>query len=268
MSEISVFEQIRKHCEVLNISLSDIEAAALTSRLNMSEEEISKLCDVFAYLDEKKNEAIVSTCLKLSRLPLKEPKTFEGFDFSRLHGKDIEKLKNIATLSPLYEHRNLAFIGPQGIGKTHLAMAFGTACCKKGIKTYFLKATELDQKLISARKSDRVGALTSGLVKPSCLIIDEIGRCSFDRENTRIFFDIVDRRSNKEGPNCMIFTSNKTPYTWGEFFDETDSLLCALDRIFDNARVFMMKGESYRGRKLETIAVEAGGTSVLLGIKK
>ena len=65
----------------------------------------------------------------------------------------------------------------------------------------------------------------------------------------------------------MIFTSNKTPDTWGEYFDETDSLLCALDRIFDNARVFMMKGESYRGRKLETIAIEAGGTSKLLGIK-
>ena len=118
-----------------------------------------------------------------------------------------------------------------------------------------------------ARKNDRIGALTNGLVKPSCLIIDEIVRCSFDRENTRIFFDIVDRRSNKEGPNCMIFTSNKTPDTWGEYFDETDSLLCVLDRIFDNSRVFMKKGESYRGRKLETIAIEAGGTSKLLGIK-
>ena len=257
MGEISIFEQIRNHCETLNIPLSETEAAALTSGLDMSQEEISKLCDVFAYLSERKSEAIVAACLKLSRLPLKEPKTFEGFDFSRLHGKDIEKLKGFSTLSPLYEHRNLAFIGPQGIGKTHLAMAFGTACCRKGIKTYFLKATELDQKLTDARKSDRIGAAISGLVKPSCLIIDEIGRCSFCRENTRILFDIIDRRSGKKGPNCMIFTSNRTPDTWGDYFDETDSLLCALDRIFDNARVFMMKGESYRGRKLETIAVEA-----------
>lgn len=29
-----------------------------------------------------------------------------------------------------------------------------------------------------------------------------------------------------------------------------DSLLCSLDRAFDNASVFIMKGESYRGRKL------------------
>ncbi len=143
-------------------------------------------------------------------------------------------------------------------------MAFGRACCERGIKAYFLKATELDQRMTAARKNDRVAAVTNGLVKPSCLIIDEIGRCTFDKENTRIFFDIIDRRSNKEGPSCMIFTSNKTPDTWGEYFSEEDSLLCVLDRIFDNATVFMMKGESYRGRKLETLAIEASGTAALL----
>ena len=31
-----------------------------------------------------------------------------------------------------------------------------------------------------------------------------------------------------------------------------------LDRIFDDATVFMMKGDSYRGKKLETIAIETG----------
>lgn len=73
-----------------------------------------------------------------------------------------------------------------------------------------------------------------------------------------MFFDMVDRRYNKDGPNTMIFTSNRTPDKWGEFFDEDSSLLCALDRIFDDATVFMMKGESYRGKKLETVAIETG----------
>jgi DNA replication protein DnaC len=111
-----------------------------------------------------------------------------------------------------------------------------------------------------ARKSDRTGTVINSLVKPSCLIIDKVGRCNFDKENTRLFFDVVDRRTNKEGPNCMIFTSNKTPNTWREYFEEEDSLLCALDRIFDDAIVFMMKGEGYRGRHLETIALEARDT--------
>ena len=94
------------------------------------------------------------------------------------------------------------------------------------------------------KENDSVGSTTNGLVKPSCLIIDEMGRCKFDKENTRIFFDVIDRRASKEGPNCMIFTSNKSPSQWKEDFDEDDTLLCALDRIFDNAIVYMMDGKA------------------------
>lgn len=260
----TVFEEMEKYCEYLKLGISAAELAALCGQLNMDERETCNLKEVFKALDKKKNETIISTCLKLSRLPLKEPKTFETFDFSRLHGKDVEKLKSLSSLSPLYEKKNIAFIGPQGIGKTHLSMAFGRACCEAGIKTYFIKATELDQKITAARKNDRLSRLVNGLIKPSCLIIDEIGRCTFDTENTRIFFDIVDRRINKDGPNCMIFTSNKSPGTWEHYFDESDSLLCALDRIFDDALVFMMKGESYRGRKMKMFAIETQSTSHFL----
>ena len=82
--------------------------------------------------------------------------------------------------------------------------------------------------------------------------------CVFNKESTRMFFDMVDRRYNKEGPNTMILTSNTSPNKWGEFFGEDSSLLCSLDRIFDDATVFMMKGSSYRGKRQETIALETG----------
>ena len=63
----------------------------------------------------------------------------------------------------------------------------------------------------------------------------------------------------------MIFTSNKGPDKWGEFFNEDSSLLCALDRIFDDATVFMIKRNSYRGKNCETIALSAGAPSALSG---
>ena len=85
----------------------------------------------------------------------------------------------------------------------------------------------------------------------------------FDKENTRMFFDVIDRRYSKEGPNNMIFTSNKTPDKWGEFFGEDSSLLCALDRIFDDALVFMIKGNSYRGQNCRTVSITAGELSPL-----
>ena len=54
----------------------------------------------------------------------------------------------------------------------------------------------------------------------------------------------------------MIFTSNKMPSLWKENFQEDDALLCALDRIFDDATVFTIKGQSFRGKKLETVALQ------------
>lgn len=253
----SVFDRIAMHAKSLKIDLSAAEIAALIQKENICDQSVSDICAVFQYLEKEHNEAVVDRCLKFSRLPRKEPKTFENFDFNCIKGKDTDALKNIATLAPLYARKNLAFIGPQGVGKTHLAMAFGNAVCGRGMKSYFLKATELNQRLTEARRLDKVATVTNGLVKPSCLIIDEIGRCTFDEVNTQIFFDVIDRRSNKEGPNCMIFTSNKMPNTWGNYFVEKDSLLCAMDRFFDDSTVFMINGESYRGKKTQTVSLEA-----------
>ena len=90
------------------------------------------------------------------------------------------------------------------------------------------------------------------------MIIDEIGHCEFDKENTRLFFDLIDRRYNKEGNFNMVFTSNKNPALWREDFNEGSTLLCALDRIFDEATVFKLRGESFRGKKLDTVSVQTG----------
>lgn len=263
----SLFEQIQDSAKYLNLDFCAQEMAQLAFSKALQDEQLQAIAEMFDYLKSKKSERIVSTLLRMSRLPLKEPKTFENFDFSQLHGKQTDALRNLPSMSALYAHKNLAFIGPHGVGKTHLAMAYGRKCCTNGMKAYFLKATELNQRLMDARKYGRESSTINGLVKPSCLIIDEVGRCVFDRENTRMFFDVIDRRYNKDSTSTMIFTSNKSPDKWGEFFNEDSTLLCALDRIFDDATVFMIKGNSYRGRKCETIALSAGEPTALPKMK-
>lgn len=254
----TIFEKIEQCACTLNIELSAQEMAHYASTVRLLDSDLTMIHDLFGYLRDKKVETVVNMLLRTSKLPLKEPKSFENFDFSLIHGKEVEKLQALPTLSAIYARKNLAFIGPQGVGKTHLAMAFGRKCCEQGMKTYFLKASELNQKLLDARRYGREGTAVTSLLKPSCLIIDEIGRCVFDKENTRLFFDIVDRRYSKDGPNSMIFTSNKNPDKWDEYFSEDSSLLCALDRMFDNATVFLLNGDSYRGKNLETVNLEAG----------
>ena len=73
---------------------------------------------------------------------------------------------------------------------------------------------------------------------------------------TDLFFDVVDRRYEKDCANTMILTSNTPTNNWDEFFTGDDTLLCTLDRLFDRASVFVMKGASFRGAELEIFSVE------------
>lgn len=242
----------------LGLQLAAAEVAALTSDHDMGgDAEHGALVVTFACLAEKRRRASTETLLRLSRLPRREPKTFDGFDFSKIQGRDAGALAKLPALAYLYVHRNVAFIGPGGIGKTHLAQAYGRECCMRGLKTYYMKANELRDRFQRAAERGSAQRTVATLVKPSCLIVDEVGRCVFDRACTDLFFDVIDRRYEKKGPNAMIFTSNVAPSSWDEFFTGDEALLCALDRVFDKASVFMMHGPSCRGSGLDTYSVEA-----------
>lgn len=252
----SLIEQIQADASVLDVKITTQEIAGYLDKKKIPPEHLESMAEFMSFLRQNQREKAISALLSHSRIPQKVPSTFDNFDFSRVTGENAGQIKSLPNLAALYSRQNIAFIGPPGVGKTHLSMAYGNACCRQGLRAYFIKATELNEKFTKARRTGAESSAVSGLVRPSCLIIDEIGRSIFDMENTRLFFDMIDRRCSKEGPNCMIFTSNLTPDKWRDFFREEDSLLCALDRTFDAATVYLMKGDSYRGRNLKTYSIE------------
>ena len=253
----SAFERVEEDARYLEVDCPAGELARIAQGRGWGDAELEAIADLFSTLRESKRETTVNTLLKLSRLPLEKPKTFDNYDFCRLRGKDVEALRRLPSLSHFHAGSNIAFIGPSGVGKTHLAKAYGRECCLRGYKAYILTGSELKTKLKAAIANGTEDKAVSSISKPSCLIIDEVGRCKFDKRQTNLFFDIVDHRYEKRTPMTTIFTSNYGPDKWGEFFDGDSTLLCALDRIFDHAAVFMMRGTSYRGAQLEKFAVEA-----------
>lgn len=259
MTESNI-ELIQKTAAEMKLNIETGDLASFFSRENYSEEDIDIVLKTFAWLKKKRHEDTVDTLLKLSRILRRKLNTFDNFDFSVFAGEDASKLQNLSTLSPVYSHKNIALIGPPGIGKTHIVEALGTKCCESEMRSYFIKASEMNDKLTRARRTDHVSSTINGFVRPSCLIIDEVGTCRFDAENTKIFFDIVDRRTVKDGPNCMAFTSNSSPDKWKDFFADDDSVLRALDRVFDKALVFNLKGDSYRGKECEVISLHTRST--------
>ena len=177
----ALYGRASEHAGSFGISILPEELAELAVRNDMGEEELKAIETLFAYLADRHHDQQIETLLRFSRLPQKVPKTFENFDFDRIRGRDAAALRKLPALSNLHARKNIAFIGPGGIGKTHLAQAYGRACCLACYKTYYLKATELRDRLGKAADAGNTSRVVASLVKPSCLIIDEVGRCTFDK---------------------------------------------------------------------------------------
>ena len=70
----------------------------------------------------------------------------------------------------------LAWLGPSGVGKTHLATALGHKATQAGIKTRFITAADLMLQLSAAHRQGRLKEYFHRTVlAPRCLLIDEIG---------------------------------------------------------------------------------------------
>lgn len=241
----------------LNVGIDAGELAEPAVRGDFGDEGLAAIRDLFACLADRHHQATIEMPLRLSRLPRKVPKAFEGLGFSRIQGRDAAALGKLPSPSNLHARKNIAFMGPGGMGKAHLAQAYGHECRARGCKTHYLKAGELRDKLAKAAERGDAARALGTLVKPSCLIVDEVGRCVLDRACTDLLFDVVDRRHEKEGPNTLILTSNTPVNNWDGSFTGDDALPCALDGIFDKASVFVMRGPSFRGAECVTLSVES-----------
>ena len=75
------------------------------------------------------------TRLKLSKLPYR--KTLEEFDFEFQPSIDREQINELGTLVFAERKDNVLFLGPPGVGKTHLAVGLALNAIENGKTVYF-----------------------------------------------------------------------------------------------------------------------------------
>ena len=179
--------------------------------------------------------------LKLARLP--EIKRLEDFETENLEGISKKKLLELTTLSFIPQKENLVFMGPSGLGKSHLLAALCRQACLAGHTAYFLTCTELIEQLTKAKLNMRLKRKLTTLCKPHVLAIDEVGYHPLSQEEAHMFFELVAARYEK---GSMMVSTNKSFGQWTELMSEQAIATATLDRLLHHAHVFIMKGESYR----------------------
>ena len=81
------------------------------------------------------------TLMKLATLP--SIKTLEQYDFGFASGAPRAQIQELASLTFIERAENIVFLGPSGVGKSHLAQALAYRAVMAGIKTRFITAADL-----------------------------------------------------------------------------------------------------------------------------
>lgn len=188
------------------------------------------------------------TLRDFSGLPQVGRKTFDNYDFSVLTAQNRDAIMALKTLSFLKLGFNVIITGDTGTGKTHIAQALGNECLDHLVKPLFITLSSLKAKIDRAIKNGTVSAFSSNIVGVQCLIIDEIDKCSLNKEETAVLFDIVNRKCSTRGAGSIIVTANSQPSEWTEVFLDHRTGVNLLDRLYDKAYIFDFRGPSYRGK--------------------
>ena len=184
-----------------------------------------------------KEKRRIQTAMKTAGLPV--AKTIEEYDFSfhpNLNKKEVMALFDLNFIS---KQENVIFLGPPGVGKTHLAISLAIKACYHGFKVYFTTMDTLIKKLKESQSKGKA-YLTSSLV-----VVDEVGYLPIDTQEAYLFFQFVSYRYEK---SSTIITSNKSFGDWQELFGDPVIATAVLDRLLHHCKVINIKGHSYRLR--------------------
>lgn len=186
----------------------------------------------------------IHTALKIAGLPF--VKEVDEYDFSFHPELDQQKVMTLFDLAFLERKENIFFLGPPGVGKTHLAVALALKACKAGISIYFTTMSDLITKLKIDKENGRASKGRSYL-KSSLVVVDEVGYTPVNREESHLFFQFVSYRYER---SSTIITSNKAFGEWTELFEDPVIVTALLDRLLHHSTIITIKGNSYRLRNM------------------
>ena len=234
MTEFTM-DRLRENLESLKMKntleiLDNYLERAVAENLNI----VDVLDHIFAEEAKSKRKRAYEKQIQMSGFPIR--KTLDDFDFAFQPSIDKRQIDELATMRFLENGENVVFLGPPGVGKTHLASALGLVAAKHRFSTYYVNCHQLIEQLKKAHYENRLPDKLKVLAKYRMLIIDEIGYLPMDIQGANLFFQLIARRYEK---TSTVFTSNKTFSQWNEVFADVTIASAILDRVLHHCTVII-----------------------------
>ncbi|NLP03135.1 MAG: ATP-binding protein [Fibrobacter sp.] len=235
--------------DTLQLSLKSLRMGGMSSNLPVRYQEArSHELDYLDFLhnlvsDElaRRQGNLLNRRIKLARFP--QLKTIEDFDFdfnTTIKKKDIMAL---CTSNFIFKSQNILFIGPPGVGKSHLAIGLGISAIHNGYTVLYKSAFDLVLEMADFETARQRREYLKSLVKVNLLIIDELGMKKMPQNASDDLLEVIHRRHMT---GSTIIATNRIVSDWNVILGDTAATAAILDRFLENAEVFTIKGKSYR----------------------
>jgi len=180
---------------------------------------------------------------RIKTAAFRELKTLEDFDWRFNTSIKRKTIYEMATGKFIREQRDVLFVGPPGVGKSHLAQAIGYQAIKLGFLVRYRSIFDLVRDF---RRDEALGGEERILVKylkPELLIVDDMGLKQLPAHAGEHLFEIVMRRYENRS---TIMTSNRPIEEWGKLIGDVPAAGAILDRFLHHAEIVAITGQSYR----------------------
>lgn len=210
-------------------------------------DHIQYLSELVAQESNLRRDRCIQRRIKMARFPV--IKTMDQFDWSWPKKINQAQVKNLFRLKCIEEKSNIILIGSVGVGKTHIATALGYQACLKNNTVLFTSAIDAVNNLIAAQHTGQLKQELKKYLKPSLLIMDELGYLPIDKTGADLLFQIISERYER---GSIIITTNRVFKEWPEIFNNDTTLTSALlDRLLHHTEAVLIEGDSYRMRKVK-----------------